>query len=277
MILKSMCPRGITKQNKLSFFVVYLGVDLYFSARLYRRFYRFLSSVRQLQVGKLTGELQSRLHLLSSPRTMRTFLRPLRAFPYLRAQLSTAWRKIPFSSPVPYLKDIRDIIAEKLPVLRSKAKTENLKEFYKIANPVITNPEYQKLKDIKHHDKDIYTHNLSVAWISFLLAKRFNLRIEDVVRGALLHDFFFYDWRTFRDKDYFLPHGFSHPKISYKNALKIFGKLTPREKDIILKHMWPLTVIPPRYRESLLVSMVDKTIASKEAVKAVLPKRKSKE
>ena len=255
-------------------FLVYLGIDLYFSARLYYRFSRFLLSVRQLQVGRMTEELQSRLRILSSTRNMNMFLRPLRVFPFLRDQLSSAWQKIPFGSPVPYLKEIRVLIAEKLPLLRSKTRTENLKEFYNMANPVIDNPEYQKLKKIKHHDKDIYTHNLSVAWISFLLAKRFGLRIGDVVRGALLHDFFFYDWRTFRDKDYILPHGFSHPVISYKNAVKVFGRLTPVEKDIIVKHMWPLTVVPPRYRESLLVTMVDKAVASREAFKAVMPKRK---
>lgn len=255
-------------------FLVYLGVDLYFSARLYYRFSKFLLSVRQLQVGNLTQELQSRLHILSSTRNMNMFLRPLRAFPYLRDQLSTAWQKIPFGSPVPYLKDIRAVIADKLPLLRSKARTDNLKEFYEIANPVIHNPAYQKLKGIKHHDKDIYTHNLNVAWISFLLAKRLGLRIEEVVKGALLHDFFFYDWRTYRDRDYLLPHGFSHPTISYKNAVKVYGKLTPREKDIIIKHMWPLTVIPPRFRESFLVTMVDKAVASREAFKAVVPKRK---
>ena len=29
------------------------------------------------------------------------------------------------------------------------------------------------------------------------------------------------------------------------------------EADIIKKHMWPLTIIPPRYMESLIVSLVD--------------------
>ncbi|RKX87620.1 MAG: hypothetical protein DRP59_12960, partial [Spirochaetes bacterium] len=126
-------------------FLVYLGIDLYFSARLYYRFSRFLLSVRQLQVGRMTEELQSRLRILSSTRNMNMFLRPLRVFPFLRDQLSSAWQKIPFGSPVPYLKEIRALIAEKLPLLRSKTRTENLKEFYKIANPVIDNPEYQKL------------------------------------------------------------------------------------------------------------------------------------
>ena len=257
-------------------FFVYLGIDLNVSARLYYNFSKFLTSVKQMQAGKITGELKSRLHLLSSVKVMNTFFRPLRAFPHLRDQLSKAWEKIPRGTHLPYLRDVKDLIREKLPVLNMKKKTENLKDFFALANPVLTHPEYQKLKNIKHHDKDIYTHNVSVAWISYILARRLHLRVEEVVRGALLHDFFFYDWRKYRDRDYILPHGFSHPTISYKNAVKIFGKLTPREKDIILKHMWPLTVIPPRFRESFLVSMVDKTIASREALRAVIPLKKDK-
>ena len=36
------------------------------------------------------------------------------------------------------------------------------------------------------------------------------------------------------------------------------------EKDIILKHMWPLTIIPPRYLESFIVSIIDKIVATGE-------------
>jgi len=258
----------------LFFFLVYVSVDLYFTTRLYYRFSRFLGSIKQMQFDRITNELHSRLRIIASTRAMHTFLRPLKAFPYLREQLSTAWKKIPLGTEMPFLQDIRTIIADKLPLLKSKKRTKNLNEFFSLGNSILNNPEYQKLKGIKHHDKDIYTHNVSVAWISFLIAKKFHLHVDEVVRGALLHDFFFYDWHTFRDRDYFLPHGFSHPRISYKNAVRIFGRLTPREKDIIVKHMWPLTVIPPLYRESFLVSMVDKTIASKEALKAVFPKNK---
>lgn len=33
--------------------------------------------------------------------------------------------------------------------------------------------------------------------------------------------------------------------------------LSPKEVDIIKKHMWPLTLVPPRYPESLIVCLVD--------------------
>jgi uncharacterized protein len=41
-------------------------------------------------------------------------------------------------------------------------------------------------------------------------------------------------------------------------------KITEKEKDIIVKHMWPLTLIPPRYRESFVVTFVDKYLSSAE-------------
>ena len=50
-----------------------------------------------------------------------------------------------------------------------------------------------------------------------------------------------------------------------KNAMKHF-RLTPIEEDIILKHMWPLTIKLPRYRESYLVSLADKIVSIKDTL-----------
>ncbi|NTW07521.1 MAG: HAD family hydrolase, partial [Syntrophaceae bacterium] len=36
------------------------------------------------------------------------------------------------------------------------------------------------------------------------------------------------------------------------------------EADIIQKHMWPLTLVPPKYKESFIVSFADKYLASRE-------------
>jgi len=147
-------------------------------------------------------------------------------------------------------------------------------EFKNICKDIVDHPEYQKLKDFKHHDKDIYTHNLKVAWMSYLTGKKFHLHVQEMVQRALLHDFFFYDWRVKGAKDEFLPHGFTHPFVSRKNAEKVFGHMTPIEKDIIVKHMWPLTIIPPRYPESFLVSFIDKLVAGKEVARDVLNGKK---
>ena len=54
-----------------------------------------------------------------------------------------------------------------------------------------------------------------------------------------------------------------HPQIALHNAQKLFH-LTDLEKDIILKHMWPLTLSIPKYRESFVVTFIDKYCAFKE-------------
>ncbi|MCK5388763.1 MAG: hypothetical protein KAJ22_05705, partial [Candidatus Izimaplasma sp.] len=64
-------------------------------------------------------------------------------------------------------------------------------------------------------------------------------------------------------------------KISLENAEKYF-KLNNMERDIILRHMWPLTLMPPRFKESIIVSLVDKYISSREIVSYVYKKVSSK-
>jgi uncharacterized protein len=61
-------------------------------------------------------------------------------------------------------------------------------------------------------------------------------------------------------------HGFAHPRIALDNAERHFT-LNDTERDCILRHMWPLTLMPPRTRESFVVSMVDKWVASRELLR----------
>lgn len=42
-----------------------------------------------------------------------------------------------------------------------------------------------------------------------------------------------------------------------RNASREY-RLTEREKEIIRKHMWPLTVVPPTCREAWIVTAADK-------------------
>ena len=87
----------------------------------------------------------------------------------------------------------------------------------------------------------------------YLQALRFRRR--QLLRGALLHDYFLYDWHD-PDPSHRL-HGFHHPARALGNALQDFS-LDPVEQNIILRHMFPLTPIPPKYREAILVCLVDK-------------------
>ena len=50
---------------------------------------------------------------------------------------------------------------------------------------------------------------------------------------------------------------FTHPMTALRNADRDFD-LTDTERDIIKKHMFPLTVIPPTCREGWIVCLADK-------------------
>ena len=115
-------------------------------------------------------------------------------------------------------------------------------------------------KFLQHGDVSVYEHCINVAFLSLYLAKRFGLSVDrrSLVRGALLHDYFLYDWHE-NDPSHRL-HGFHHARRALENACREFP-LNEREKDIIAKHMFPLNLRPPRYKESALVCAADKCCA----------------
>jgi len=103
-----------------------------------------------------------------------------------------------------------------------------------------------------------------VSFKSFQFCRKFNLDYRAAARGGLLHDLFLYDWH---DKDLEINlHGFYHPGIALRNAEKAFV-LDDKEKEIIKKHMWPLTVVPPKCREAYVICYFDKTCTLKEVFK----------
>jgi len=116
---------------------------------------------------------------------------------------------------------------------------------------------------IQHGDITCLDHCENVSLKSYKVCKLLKLDYKSAARGALLHDFFLYDWHI--PGSHVGLHGFRHSKISLKNAEKYF-ELNNKEKDIILSHMWPLTLRPPRFKESFVVSLIDKFCSLKETV-----------
>lgn len=82
---------------------------------------------------------------------------------------------------------------------------------------------------------------------------------------GMLHDLFLYDWRKKRPDGKGL-HAFHHPRIALENSKKIFD-LNKKEEDIILKHMWPVTLAFPKYKESYIITLSDKYCALLETYK----------
>ena len=110
---------------------------------------------------------------------------------------------------------------------------------------------------LQHGDTTVLLHCVAVAYFSLWLVHRLHLRCDEqsLVRGALLHDYFLYDWHT-PDPSHRL-HGFHHPARALENARRDVA-LSPLEEDIIRHHMFPLTPKPPRSREAAVVCVVDK-------------------
>lgn len=115
----------------------------------------------------------------------------------------------------------------------------------------------------QHGTTSIYAHSVGVAYVSLILARRYRIKVEAVsmIRGALLHDYFLYDWHDAPGEHRL--HGFRHPGFALKNAERDVP-LNEIERDVIKRHMFPLTPVPPKYRESVLVSIADKICAAKE-------------
>lgn len=141
---------------------------------------------------------------------------------------------------------------------------ENDPEYMSYIEDLINRPEVQKLKKFKqHHYTNRLEHSISVSYSSYKVAKKFHANKRATARAGLLHDLFYYDWRTEKsDKG---THAYVHPRIAVKNAEKITD-LSPLEKDIIIKHMWLATIAFPRYKESYIVTFVDKYCACQEVL-----------
>ncbi len=139
-------------------------------------------------------------------------------------------------------------------------------EFELIIKDIIENETVQQMKNYRqHYDTSCFEHCLDVSFVSYKICKKMNLDYRAVARGAMLHDLFLYDWR-YRQEERKGLHAFTHPRTALENAQKLFD-LSKKEQDIILKHMWPLTIIPPKYVESFIVTFVDKYSTLKESFK----------
>lgn len=139
-----------------------------------------------------------------------------------------------------------------------KMRPEDEERFFELVKEVVGKGRYSQLEEyIQHGDTTVYQHSLAVAYLSYWMVLKYDLKVhlEELIRGALLHDYFLYDWHE-KDAGHSL-HGFTHPGKALINACEDFN-LTDIEKDVIRKHMFPLTLIPPRYRETVIVCMADK-------------------
>ena len=147
---------------------------------------------------------------------------------------------------------------------KMKSKTDSYSDeaYYDCIKEVVHTEIFLSMENYIHHGKvSCLEHSLHVSYYSYLISKRLGVDIQSTTRGALLHDFFLYDWHCTKTEGGL--HGFTHSKLALENANKHF-ELNEVEKDIILKHMWPLTWRLPKFKESFVVMLADKYCATIE-------------
>lgn len=138
------------------------------------------------------------------------------------------------------------------------------KEFLTIIKELIENETVQEMKKYRqHYETSCFEHCYIAAYYCYLICKKFNLDYKSATRAAMLHDLFLYDWRK-KQPDRKGLHAFTHGKIACDNACKLFN-LSDLEKDIIIKHMWPVTVAFPKSIEGFILTFVDKYCAIQES------------
>lgn len=137
------------------------------------------------------------------------------------------------------------------------------KEYKRIIKDILRNKEFKKLYNIEHHGISRWEHLIKISYYSYRIAKRLNFDYKSVARGGILHDFYL-DGDERSNKNKFID-TFIHPKKALQTSNTIFN-LNNIENNIIISHMFPIYPSIPKYKESILVNLVDKVIGLKEMV-----------
>ncbi len=135
--------------------------------------------------------------------------------------------------------------------------------FDNIANDIINTNKFNDLKKESHHGLTRYIHVMRVSKFTYKICKFCHFDYVSATRAALLHDYFTEaDFNGTKG----IKKGIDHPHIAYKNALKEF-ELNEKEKNAITAHMFPLGTTIPKYKESWVLTLVDKGVATYELSK----------
>jgi uncharacterized protein len=155
-------------------------------------------------------------------------------------------------------------------VLPDYSEYKSDREYMDCVRDILNHPVFQSMdRYIQHGTTTCRDHCIRVSYLGYKLCKRFGGNWRSAARAGLLHDLFLYDWHTHgRDTgDRF--HGFTHPRTALINAEKHF-ELSHEEKEIILRHMWPLTPVPPTTRAGYAITCADKAWSMAETTERIV-------
>ena len=149
-------------------------------------------------------------------------------------------------------------------MVRNKEKILKDKDYMSIISDLLNQEKVQEMKKYRqHYNINCFDHCLFVSYNTYLICKKHHLDYISAARAGMLHDLFLYDWRK-RENGRKGLHAFTHGKTAFKQA-STFLNLNDKEKDMIIKHMCPVTLAIPKYKETFIITLVDKYFAVAEA------------
>ena len=145
-------------------------------------------------------------------------------------------------------------------------------EYYTLVADLLESSVVKGMNEyMQHGGITTFQHCLNVSYYNYLICKLLSLNARAGARAGLLHDLFLYDWHTRKTPAGERNHAFSHAGRALANAEKHF-QLTNVEKDIIAKHMFPVTISVPSYRETWIIILTDKFCALAETAAGIAHK-----
>ena len=145
---------------------------------------------------------------------------------------------------------------------------EKEKKMEEILSELRRDERVQSMKTfVQHGTVSTYEHCEHVMEMSYRIDRALHLHsdLDTLLKGAMLHDFFLYDWHRNDDGTHSL-HGFTHAEKARENAEK-YLKTNDRINHVIRSHMWPLNPERlPRSREAWIVCVADKLVSLHETL-----------
>ena len=171
-------------------------------------------------------------------------------------------------NPIENYAKLNELCLNMKPIGKAKVLLEEDKEFYYAISDILANKIVMSSDKILHHSKtSCYRHMFNVSYYTYKMCKWLKLDYVSAARGAMLHDLYLYTWHKECGiiNELLKKHLWIHPRLALQNASKYF-ELNDIEKDIIIKHMWPVTIRFPKYAESFIVGIADKFCCVMEVV-----------
>ena len=142
---------------------------------------------------------------------------------------------------------------------------EQIEKLESIYQSFLNDEKILRMKDISmHRGSNCYLHSFKVAKKAIKKSlNRKDINLEVLLLGAILHDYYLYDWR--KDRSKLKKHGKNHPSVAIENAIRDFN-ISEDVKGVIKSHMWPLNIKDyPKSKEAKIVSISDKAVTIGES------------